>query len=137
MPYPSHIVPAARSGQTRANSLTTEGDSYLRLASFLSILPRSASSSPIPYARATSENHALDSYQNLLFSVARFFEYTGRFPRKITVVGYEFKRRRFTELHRHAMRWPAALFVYEGIDGEMMDSNEAETARKGEVSSYN
>ena len=77
----------------------------------------------------TTEDDALDSYQNLLFSIARFHEYTGRWPSRITVVGYEFKRRRFTELHRAALRWPADRFEYVGIDAQ----GDSEAARQGEV----
>lgn len=70
----------------------------------------------LPFQRATTEDHALDSYQNLLFSIARFHEYTGRYPTKITIVGYEFKRARFTDLHRAALRWPIEQFQYIGVD---------------------
>ncbi|KII92000.1 hypothetical protein PLICRDRAFT_36770 [Plicaturopsis crispa FD-325 SS-3] len=99
-------------GQTRTQSTTTEAESYLRLALAAGLLP----SSDGPFLRATTEEHALDSYQNLLFSIARFHEYTGRYPTSITVVGYEMKRRRFTELHRAALRWPLARFRYIGVD---------------------
>jgi hypothetical protein len=44
--------------------------------------------------RVTTEEYALDSYQNLLFAIARFHEVTGGWPRRITVVGYGMKRRR-------------------------------------------
>ncbi len=94
------------------------------------LAPSSSSSSSSALLRATTENHALDSYQNLLFSVARFHEYTGRWPARITVVGYEMKRRRFTELHRAALRWPAPRFAYVGIDAE---SEDAASAQQGEV----
>ena len=69
-----------------------------------------------PFGRATTENYAMDSYQNLLFSIARFWEYTGQFPDKITVVGYDFKRPRYEELHRTALRWPKYRFDYIGVD---------------------
>lgn len=80
----------------------------------------------------TTEDDALDSFQNLLFSIARFHEYTGRYPSRITVVGYEFKRRRFTELHRAALRWPEDRFRYIGIDAVGED---VAAAQIGEVSS--
>lgn len=44
--------------------------------------------------RAVTEEFAMDSYQNLLFAFARFHEVTGRWPAKVTVVGYGMKRRR-------------------------------------------
>lgn len=69
-------------------------------------------------ARAVTEEFALDSYENLLFSIARFKEVTGRWPEKITVVGYGMKRQRFDELHRAAIGFPAEAFHYVGIDDE-------------------
>lgn len=76
--------------------------------------------------RMTTENYALDSFQNLLFSIARFYEFTGTYPQRITVVSYEFKKDRFTDLHAHAIRWPtnkylpggSRRFTYVGIDDE-------------------
>ncbi|KAF9020463.1 hypothetical protein BDZ89DRAFT_1072207 [Hymenopellis radicata] len=89
----------ARGGQTRASSTMTEAESYLRLALNANLFANAAST---PFPRATTENYALDSFQNLLFS--------------ITVVGYEMKRARFTDLHRVAIRWPEKAFHYIGID---------------------
>jgi hypothetical protein len=67
------------------------------------------------FARVTTEDAALDSFQNVQFSIARFRELTGAYPTTITVVGHDFKRRRFEQLHRHALRWPKARFMYEGV----------------------
>lgn len=55
--------------------------------------------------RVTTEEFALDSYQNLLFGIMRFKEVTGRWPAKITVVGYEMKRR------RSVLSIPLLLFI--------------------------
>ncbi|KAN0061142.1 hypothetical protein ACQY0O_006877 [Thecaphora frezii] len=79
--------------------------------------------------RMTTENFALDSFENLLFSIARFREYTGFYPDRITVVGYGFKKARFEELHAKAVRWDTKGFVkgggptfqYIGIDDESDD----------------
>lgn len=76
--------------------------------------------------RMTTEDYALDSFQNFLFSIARFYEFTGTYPQKITVVSYEFKKRRFVDLHAHALRWPSNKLIpggtqrlnYVGIDDE-------------------
>lgn len=91
-----------RSGATRAppSPPIPEALSYLSLAQALAILPPQTSGDnspkgPLPLSlRATTEEFALDSYENLLFAVARFKEVTGRWPGKITVVGYGMKRRR-------------------------------------------
>ena len=105
----------------------------MRLALLSGLLPAldsPSSSRAAPVLRAATEGHALDSFQNLLFSLARFREYTGRWPARVTVVGYEMKRQRFTELHRAALRWPVGRFEYVGIDAE----GDTETAKQGEVS---
>ncbi|KAF9564768.1 hypothetical protein CPC08DRAFT_705067 [Agrocybe pediades] len=108
-----HSLLVFSGGQTKSTSTTTEAESYLRLAQASGRL-----SNPSVSTRATTENYAMDSFQNLLFSIARFYEFTGRYPTKITVVGYEFKRARFTQLHRKAIRWPAQSFHYVGVDPE-------------------
>ncbi|EEB98339.1 hypothetical protein MPER_02168, partial [Moniliophthora perniciosa FA553] len=116
-------------GQTRRASTTTEGESYLRLALQANLFH---TTSPNQIIRATTENYALDSFQNLLFSIARFQEVTGRYPSKITIVGYEMKRRRFMELHRAAIRWPKNRFRYVGVD---LENEDAVVAQEGEVGS--
>lgn len=90
------------SGATRRppSPQLAESSSYLSLAHALDLLP----STPIPEVngqiplplnlRAATEEYALDSYENLLFAIARFHEVTGRWPGKITVVGYGMKQRR-------------------------------------------
>jgi len=114
------------------SSSTTEAESYLRLGQTRGILPNQSPTTQ-PFGRATTENFALDSYQNLLFSIARFREYTGHFPIQITVVGYDFKRPRFEELHRSALRWPKNKFNYIGVDPEHADEDSSLKAIGGEV----
>lgn len=85
--------------------------------------------------RMTTENFALDSFENLIFSIARFREYTGHYPVRVTVVGYGMKKNRFEELHAKAIRWPVKgyhggqrRFHYVGIDdeGDTKDQYEGE-----------
>lgn len=109
----------------------TEAQSYLRLA----LLSDRSSSSKDISTRLTTEDHALDSFQNLLYSIARFKEYTGHYPERISVVGYEFKRRRFEALHRAAIRWSESKFDYYGIDPD--DVEHVRIATEGEVSIRN
>lgn len=112
------------SGQTRAHAETTEAMSYARLARAGNIYAQfkegnGTSTSKTPeFARVTTEDYALDSYQNLLFSIIRFKEFTGHYPSKITVVGFGMKARRYTDVHRASLRWPSSAFHYEGIDNE-------------------
>jgi len=69
---------------------------------------------PLVRERAFTEEHARDSFENLLFGLCRYYELTGGYPESIVVVGYEFKRDRFIDLHREAIRWPAQRFEYIG-----------------------
>lgn len=85
------------SGATRSHTSTplSESVSYHRLAVAKGLLSVSEVNEQLaPAARATTEEYALDSYENLLFSMARFREVTGRWPDRVTVVGYGMKRKR-------------------------------------------
>jgi len=117
-------------GQTRPGSVYTEAQSYFRLALAAKVLP-SAHSPPRLFRRATTEDYALDSYQNLVFSIARFHEVTGRYPTWVTIVGYAMKKRRFEELHGKAIRWPEGKLVYVGIDGDQKHA--MDESKKGEL----
>jgi hypothetical protein len=64
--------------------------------------------------RAFTEEHARDSFENMLFGLCRFYELTGHYPETVLVVGYEFKRERFADIHRAALRWPMRRFEYVG-----------------------
>ncbi|XP_026394955.1 uncharacterized protein C57A10.07-like [Papaver somniferum] len=81
-------------------------------------------------SRALTEEHARDSFENLLFSVCRFRELTGIYPHNITVVGYDFKEERFAQLHRSAIGFPEERFFYKGTP---VSSTSKESAIKGEA----
>ncbi|OLY81764.1 hypothetical protein AYI68_g4126 [Smittium mucronatum] len=71
--------------------------------------------------RIFTEDFALDSYQNLLFSVCRFHEITGNYPTRITVVGYEFKKSRFLDFHLKAIKYPKISHGYTSSCPEISD----------------
>ncbi|KAF8047417.1 hypothetical protein N665_3047s0005 [Sinapis alba] len=81
-------------------------------------------------SRALTEEHARDSFENLLFSVCRFRELTGSYPQNITVVSYDFKEERFAHLHRSAMGFPESRFFYLGTPASLSSK---EGALKGEA----
>ncbi|KAG2663192.1 hypothetical protein I3760_16G016400 [Carya illinoinensis] len=80
--------------------------------------------------RALTEEHARDSFENLLFSLCRFRELTGMYPYNITVVSYDFKEERFAHLHRSAIGFPEPRFFYIGTPASQTSK---EAALKGEA----
>ncbi|KAG0141767.1 hypothetical protein CROQUDRAFT_663395 [Cronartium quercuum f. sp. fusiforme G11] len=101
-------------GQTRKRSKeTTEANSYSKIAHLLNLY--NETNIDEPFKRFTTEEFALDSWTNLLFSVARFKEYTGNYPISIKIIGHDYKSKRFVDIHRKALRWPKENFEYIGI----------------------
>lgn len=64
--------------------------------------------------RAFTEEHSRDSLENVMFSLCRFHELTGNFPEKITIISYEFKEKRFMDIHRNAIGWPQNRMTFVG-----------------------
>lgn len=65
--------------------------------------------------RVLVEEYARDLFENVLFSICRFYEMMGRYPLRITVVGFEFKRYRFEKLHiNQALAWDMSKVKYFG-----------------------
>lgn len=87
----------------------SEAESYRNLAASLGILDGIRE-------RVNVENYARDSHENVVFSLCRFYEITRQYPREITIVGHDFKRDRFLDVHRKAIRFPEDRFHYIGID---------------------
>ena len=104
------------------------GTSYYQVADAMNLWRGSTVRS-----RTATERLSLDSFQNLLFAICRFFELTGRYPNQITVVSFNFKRRRFEELHVPALQWPSSKFSYVGIDPDASTGFDAKRSAKGEL----
>jgi hypothetical protein len=97
-------------GQTRRDvGPTSEAASYYYVAQEKKWLPADLTK------RVFLEEYARDSFENLLFSVCRFREVQGHYPAKVTVVGFDFKKKRYSELHRKALGLPPGNFTYLGI----------------------
>mmetsp|Transcript_10210 Transcript_10210/g.24535 ORF Transcript_10210/g.24535 Transcript_10210/m.24535 type:complete len:437 (+) Transcript_10210:12-1322(+) len=117
-------------GETRAvTGPTTEGHAYFLVADAMNLWPTGGT----VRARATAEEFATDSFENLLFSIARFREVTGDYPQTITVVSFTFKQRRFETLHAHALRWPPDRFSYVGVDPPASTGFDLQRATNGEL----
>jgi len=65
--------------------------------------------------RATTEEFARDSFENLLFGICRFHECVGRYPQNIKIVSWAFKEERF-ESHRRAIDFPKSRFIFKGVN---------------------
>ena len=78
------------------------------------------------------------SYENLLFSICRFREVTGSYPSRITVIGFDFKQKRFTDLHRKAIRFPIEKFRYVGLvpSATFFDHSKAAMGELSAVSAF-
>ena len=97
------------SGGRTTSSDRTEAQSYR-------ILSRKLQSETTVLDRVFTEDLASDTYQNLLFSILRFHDVTGRYPADITVITHAFKERRILEQHAVAIRWPAEKIRVQGIN---------------------
>ncbi|KAJ9569325.1 Hypothetical protein J6897_03001 [Nakaseomyces glabratus] len=53
--------------------------------------------------RITLEEYALDSFDNLLYSLGQFQAVNGNYPKKMTIVGFGFKQSRYLDLHAKAI----------------------------------
>jgi hypothetical protein len=79
--------------------------------------------------RILLEEHATDSFQNLLFSILLFRRTTGTYPQQVRVISHAFKSKRFLELHAPAIHWPLDRIRVLGIDPVMSASEYKDTAR--------
>lgn len=103
-------------GFTRREAGThwSEAATYLALAEHYNWWQDGVGDTPTTMKdRATGEDYSRDSFENLLFSICRFQQVTGAFPRHVTMVSWAFKEERF-DFHREAIRFPAERYTYYG-----------------------
>ncbi|PSN73411.1 hypothetical protein BS50DRAFT_482800 [Corynespora cassiicola Philippines] len=81
--------------------------------------------------RILLEEHATDSFQNLLFSILLFQRTTGRYPKQIRIVTHAFKSKRFLDLHAPAIRWPTNRIQVQGVD-PVLSKDELQDTLRGE-----
>ena len=84
-------------------------------------------------ARATTEEYARDSFENLLFSICRFREVAGDYPEAVDVVSFDFKERRFVDLHAPAIRFPKDAFHFEAVPVDGGSRFDGAAAAEGEA----
>ncbi len=108
---PGALLVFSGSQTARAAGPRSEGQGYWLLAEYFDWWKLGSVRS-----RATTEEFACDSYQNVLFSLCRFREFSGTWPARVTVAGWGFKAERFSELHRTALRLPESGFRYAAVN---------------------
>lgn len=124
-------------GYTASSIRLSEARSYFRAAVALTKTSgHSGSYENLLGSRILLEEHATDSYQNLLFSVLCFKKAIGRYPETVQIITHAFKTERFlvrqqTYLekemvsntwqmsHAKAIRWPSDRIRVQGIDPVM------------------
>ena len=121
-------------GETRAGVLS-EAHSYYIASEYLH---NDDNNKAVAYTndikqRILTEEYARDSYENILYSICRFYEITSHYPSHITVIGFEFKAKRFNNLHRIALRIPQAMFDYVGIDPIYKNNDEKQLVLHNEL----
>jgi len=95
----------------KAAGTLTEAQSYLNLAKSNDYF-----SYKIDPATVMTEDLATDSYQNVLFSLLRFHQVKQDYPAHMWIVSHDFKKKRFVDLHCHAIKWPRDRLHWVGID---------------------
>jgi hypothetical protein len=103
----------------RTTSLSANPTSRSEAEGYALILLNLARNNPSLFSREMQfalETHATDSYQNLLFSILRFRQLTGSYPRDVTVITHAFKQARFLEQHAPAIKWPAHRIRVAGLN---------------------
>jgi len=97
-------------GQSRKEAwFRSESQTYWEVAELLVYLNKELKH------RSTTEEFSRDSFENLLFPICRFREYLGYYPKRITLVTFSFKEKRF-HLHREAMRMPNEMVTFVGVN---------------------
>ncbi|KAI1113566.1 DUF218 domain-containing protein [Nemania sp. NC0429] len=123
-------------GPTRRETQISEACSYANLAaanSYFAILPAEAEGEggAAASSRIASEERALDSYSNVLFSILHFWSLYGTWPAKLTIVSHAFKRERLVDCHCQAIRFPLHRVSFVGIDPQGMADGSNKAAIPG------
>ncbi|ROV90523.1 hypothetical protein VPNG_10052 [Cytospora leucostoma] len=117
-------VPSIRLSEGRSYATLAAANNYWNLLGPASSATSTSSKSPsdlpllnIPlHPRILVEERALDSYQNILFSIIHFWRSTSHWPSHLTIVSHQFKRRRLTEAHCTALSFPLDHVRFIGIN---------------------
>lgn len=111
-----HTLLIISGGQTKKEAgPISEAESYYAL--FKGLLDENLLKEEVTrlLSRTFLEEFARDSFENVLYLLCRFYEEVHKYPRRITVVGFEFKRKRFVNHHlAEAIKFPRDRVRYIG-----------------------
>jgi hypothetical protein len=92
----------------------SEAQGYMNVATWL--LSRSSTLHSELLQQVITEEHATDTFQNILFSILKFYYIKQKYPSHVIVITHAFKSDR-VELHRQAISWTRSFHI-NGIDPE-------------------
>ncbi len=125
-------------GQTRDDTHWSEASAYLALAQQRGCwIPDEYNQNDARQRvleRVAKEEFARDSYENLLYSICRFHQLAGSYPRTVTVMSWAFKAARF-DLHRDSIGFPFSRFRFDGFN-DPIDRDGAWAGEKNALSSF-
>lgn len=100
-------VPSTPLSEARSYASLAAANSYWGLLPDTTTSPQTHHDPALHHPRIELEERALDSYQNILFSVIQFWRRTGysHWPTHLTIVSHAFKRRRLVSAHCAALRF--------------------------------
>ncbi|GME68044.1 unnamed protein product [[Candida] boidinii] len=101
----------------------SESLSYLNVAKMRGLIPLDYENT-FENGKLLLEDRARDSYENVVFSLIKFRELIDKYPKKIVIVGLEFKRFRFIEQHLKVLQFPVTDIEYIGIGPEYPENIE-------------
>lgn len=133
-------------GFTKPEIEKSEASSYLDMAKAVGFLKN-------PYFRIGTnillEEHARDSHENVLYSLSTFYKKFQKFPKKITIVGFGFKRERFLSSHLTTLgyykptkeikgmkdeeKWPDSVHVKYVSQGPFLEKSENQSDEEFKV----
>lgn len=96
-------------GQTRFPCFLAEAQGYHDIATVFNFWGKHEVRS-----RCALEEFSRDSFDNVLFSIARFNECVGTLPQHLTIVSWAFKEARFQH-HVWSIHWPNQMYRFVGV----------------------
>lgn len=109
-------------GYTKSLIEKSESSSYLDLAEAVGLTKN-------PYFKIGTnillEEYARDSYENVLYGICTFYKKFKRFPAKITIIGFGFKRERFLSSHLTTLGY----YILPTIDNAELSMNNLPNTR--------